>query len=281
MYYFMISAAALLFSLQFVFQNGFRQIEGGGWQNSLKFSLYSAIASVIALMVINGCHLEFSWFSMAVAVAYSLMGVVLSYCSIKALEYANLSVYSVFSMIGGMTLPFGYGVLCGESVGIAQWICFVLIAVSVTLSIQKGEQSRKAIKYYIAVFILNGSSGVISKFHQSYTEICVDSASFLMLSRIFSAVLCTVLLLFTGKKAFAVTKKSMALCAGYSVFNSVGNLLLLIALLYLPASVQYPIVTGGVIVFSTAIELLRHNAVSKRDLVAAAVAFAATVFMAF
>jgi len=78
-----------------------------------------------------------------------------------------------------------------------------------------------------------------------------------------------------------ISRKSFALSAGYSAFNSIGNLLLLIALTKLPASVQYPIVTGGTIVFATVIDLLRKEKVSKREIFATFTAFGASVLMAF
>ena len=53
------------------------------------------------------------------------------------------------------------------------------------------------------------------------------------------------------------------------------------ALLHIPASVQYPIVTGGTIVISTLIGLIRREKITKREILAAVVAFFATVVMAF
>lgn len=66
----------------------------------------------------------------------------------------------------------------------------------------------------------------------------------------------------------------------YSVVNGIGNLLLLIALLYVPASVQYPVVTGGTIVISTLISLIKRDKITKKELMAAGIAFVATCFMA-
>ena len=73
---------------------------------------------------------------------------------IKAFTYANLSVYSVFAMIGGMVLPFVYGIMCGEEFKLIRVVCCVLIAICVTMSINKSEHSGRAIKYYMAVFFL-------------------------------------------------------------------------------------------------------------------------------
>ena len=79
---------------------------------------------------------------------------------------------------------------------------------------------------------------------------------------------------------FSVSRKALLYAGLYSVLNSVGNLLLLIALLNLPASVQYPVVTGGVIIVSTLIVIIRKEKITKKEILAAGVAFIATVLMA-
>jgi len=278
MYILMIAVAAFLFSMQFVFNNGFQRENGSGLAVSLRFSFYTSVWGFLVLLVINRFHLEFTVFSVLVAVVYGLVNIGFSFCSIKAFEYANLSVYSVFSMIGGMALPFAYGLLTGEELKTVRIVCFLLIILSVVMSVEKGERSRKALKYYLGVFCLNGLVGVLSEFHQSQQGMCVDSGSFMMLTMVTTTVLSGLLLLHGG--GFRQNIKSHGFCAGYSVLCSVGNLLLLIALLHLPASVQYPIVTGGVIVFSTVIALARKDTVTRREIFAAGIAFAASVLMA-
>ena len=171
MYFLIVIIAAVMFSLQFVFNDGFRRETDSSWNSSLKFTLYSSFAGLIVLLMINKMHMEVSAFSVVTACVYSLVYISLSYASIKAFEYANLSVYSVFSMIGGMILPFLYGIMCGEEFKTARLVCCLLIALSVIMTIKKGEHSKKATKYYMLVFVLNGLVGVISKFHQSYADI--------------------------------------------------------------------------------------------------------------
>ena len=228
-YYLMIIVSVCLFSTQFLLNNEYRKENGNTFNSSLKFSLYASISGFIALAIINKFHFEISLFSALVAAVYSLVCIALAYSSIKAFTYANLSVYSVFSMIGGMLLPFIYGILCGEEFKLTRIVCCFLIAVCVILSINKAENSGKAFKYYIAVFILNGLVGVISKFHQSFTELCVDSGSFMMLSKIFSVVFSLIFILLQKEKNFSLSKKAGFYTVLYSVVNSVGNLLLLLA----------------------------------------------------
>lgn len=280
MYLSMIILASVMFSFQFVFNNGFRKEEGSDLCASLKFTFYSSAIGIIILFIINKFHIEFSLFSTVVACVYSIVCIALSYVSIKAFAYANLSVYSVFSMIGGMLLPFLYGLMCGEEFKVIRLVCCALITLSVAMSVNGGRESAKAVKYYIMVFILNGLVGVISKFHQSHTELCVDSGSFMIYARMFSVLFCAFLLLTIKGFDFSVTKKAFIYSSVYSALNGVGNLLLLVALLHLPATVQYPVVTGGVIVISTLITLLRREPIQKKEMFAAFIAFVATVFMA-
>ncbi|MBQ4516493.1 MAG: hypothetical protein II978_06855 [Clostridia bacterium] len=280
MYYLMITISALLFSLQFMFNNGYSKESVRGWDSSLKFSFYSSITGLVALLFINKFQMNVSLFSVIVAFVYGAVCIALSYSSIKAFQYANLSVYSVFSMIGGMLLPFIYGIMCGEEFKTARLICCVLIVISVAMSVKKGEQGKKAIKYYVEVFILNGMVGVISKFHQMNTGICVDSGSFMILTKIATILISAILLLVMCKTTFLITKKAFAYSAMYSVVNSIGNLMLLIALIHLPASVQYPIVTGGVIIFATIIDIIRKEKLTKKEIISACVAFLSATLMA-
>ena len=276
----MIIIASVMFSFQFMLNDGFGREQGSSWDASLKFSLYTSVSGLVALLIINKLNVEVSVFSALTACVYSLLCIALSYSSIKAFAHANLSIYSVFSMIGGMVLPFLYGIMRGEEFKTIRLVCCILIALAVAMSINKDNHSDKATKYYILVFVLNGLIGVISKFHQSYTDLCVDSGSFMILTKV-AAVLFSLILMFLQKEhIFFVKRRALIYSVIYSVLNSVGNLLLLISLLYLPASVQYPVVTGGVIVFSTLIVIIRKEKITRKEIFAACIAFVATAFMA-
>ena len=280
MYYLLITISALLFSLQFLFNDGFQKENGNTLSATLKFSVYTSVIGCVLLLFTNHLKLEVSVFSLIVSIVYSLIGILLNYASIQAFSYANLSVYSIFAMLGGMVLPFLYGLLKGEDTNLLRIMCCVFITIALFMTISDGKHSGKAVKYYVLVFVLNGMVGVVSSFHQSYGNICVDSSSFLILTKIITTMICIALMLMQSKKDFAVSTKSLLFCGGHSVFNSVGNLFLLISLLHLPTSVQYPIVTGGTIVFSTIIDKLRGISISKKEIFAALVALISSVLMA-
>lgn len=281
LYYILIIIASLLFSLQFVFNSGYEKRSGSSWQSALNFSFYSAAAGWLVVFSINGFSMEISWFSCLVALVYSVAGILYSYASVKSFESANLSMYSMFAMLGGMALPFLFGIVrYGEAVSFWKILGCALIGLALVLQTKKGKGRPQAVKYYFLVFVLNGMFGVLSKLHQMNPVWSVDSSSFLMLSNIWSMIFCVLLKLRSGKGAFRISAPALACCAGYAVFSAVGNLFLLISLNHLPASVQYPIVTGGVIVISTLIACLRKEGVTFREAAAAMIAFLSTALMA-
>ena len=247
-----------------------------------RHSLYKSAVIVVIMLIISGFRVDITLFSFVMAVIYAVSGIAMTVFSMKAFAVANLSVYSVFSMLGGMLLPFVLGVgFYNEELSLFKIICCLLIVVSVLLNIKKGAQDKKAIIYYMAVFVLNGLAGVISKIHQSSDLPHSDSSGFMMLTSLVTVVICAVMLLIKYKTIPVIKGKELLFASGYGVFNGVGNLFLLISLVHLPASVQYPLVTGGVMLFSTLISAIRKEKISKKEYIAAAISFAASVLMAF
>ena len=282
LHYFLVIIATVMFAVQFLFNQKFQQSYGSDTKATLVFSLYkSAVASVI-MLIISGFKITVTPFSFLLATVSAVSGILMLYFSLKAFSVANLSVYSVFSMLGGMILPFLLGVcFYDEKLSVLKVVCCVLIVLAVLLNIQKGENGKKALVYYMAVFVLNGMAGVISKIHQSSGYQITDSTGFTFLINIISVVICAVWLLFKYKKIPIVKGKNLLYSSGYGVLNGVGNLFLLIALANLPASVQYPLVTGGVMVFSTIISILQKEKLTKKDYIATAVSFVASVLIVF
>lgn len=279
-YYLLLIIATILFAFQFFFNQQFQRLRGNTLEASLTFSTYVHIVICIAMLCINGFRWRWSWFSAGMALIRAVMDVTFGYCSIQALACANLSVYSTFSMLGGMLLPFAYGVaFAGESFTLPKFLCCLLISLALFLTVQPGKHSRKSVFYYFAVFTLNGLYGVVAALHQKMPELAVDSQSFSAISSLFTVIIAVGISMIKLKN-FPVLKKPEIKFAGlFGIFCGTGNLLLLIALKQVNASVQYPIVTGGTMVMSTVICLLRKEKLTKRDVVATVIAFAATILI--
>ena len=93
--------------------------------------------------------------------------------------------------------------------------------------------------------------------------------------------ICLVYHLVKNKKFPVLPIKEVGNLGCYAACSGIGNLLCLIALKTLDASVQYPIITGGVMVFSTIISIIRKEKPSVRTLISTAIAFISTVLIMF
>ncbi len=280
--YALVFSATILFALQFLFNQKFEKERGSDVRSALEFTLYKNIIIVVIMLVISCFKIKFTPFSAALSAIYALVCILMTYFSMKAFAVANLSVYSVFSMLGGMLLPFLLGVgFYDEKLTVFKIVCCALIMVSVLLNIKGGKQSKKAFLYYMAVFVLNGGVGIISKIHQSSYYEHTDSEGFMFMSSLAGILISAAWLLIRYKKIPMIKGKSLLYASGYGIFNGLGNWFLLISLINLPASVQYPLVTGGVMVFSTIISAARKEKLTVTDYISAAISFAASVLMAF
>ena len=282
LYYFLVIIATVMFAVQFLFNQKFQQSYGSDTKATFVFTFYKSAVAAIIMFVISGFKITVTPFSFLLAFISAVSGILMLYFSLKAFSVANLSVYSVFSMLGGMILPFLLGVcFYDEKLTVLKCVCCVLIILAVLLNVQKGQNGKKALLYYMAVFVLNGMAGVISKIHQSSGYPITDSTGFTLLINLISVVICAIYLLIKCKKIPVVKGKNLLYSSGYGVLNGVGNLFLLIALSNLPASVQYPLVTGGVMVFSTIISILQKEKLTEKDYIATAVSFIASVLIVF
>ena len=77
------------------------------------------------------------------ALAHSVLCILCAYACLKALATANLSVYSIFMMLGGMLLPFSFGILfLDEPLTAGKIACVIFILLSLLLTLEKGGGSK-------------------------------------------------------------------------------------------------------------------------------------------
>ena len=90
-----------------------------------------------------------------------------------------------------------------------------------------------------------------------------------------TALFSGVILLFAVRKSpIKLNAKAVVSMAGNGILNRVANFLLLLSLAYLPASVQYPMITGGVMIVSTIIGYFTPNKPKAREWISLALSFA-------
>ena len=145
--YIFVIIADLLFALQFLFNQQFRKRNGDGLDQTFTFSMFTNGISFLLLFIINGFTLQINLISFIIALIYSVVILGYSYSGLKSFATANLSVYSIFAMLGGMIMPFAYDVILNpERFSVSKGACVALIAVATALSFEKGKKNRKNIR---------------------------------------------------------------------------------------------------------------------------------------
>lgn len=156
-YYILTGIAAIMFAFQFLFNKKYQQLEGTSLEAAIIFSCGVQIVKCIIMLAINKFDIEINPFSLFVALLYSTVSIAFTYYSVKAFKTANLSLYSLLAMIGGMLLPFIAGVIIwSEPLTTKKIISCFLIFVSLLLGAEKSAGKKGPLYYYINVFILNG-----------------------------------------------------------------------------------------------------------------------------
>ena len=272
--YTIVGIAVVMFGFTFLFNSQYEKLSGNSIRAILTFTAGSYSVGFLILLIINKFRIEFTLFSVLVAIFTAVNLLLYNFCSIKALGKINLSLYSVFAMLGGMTLPFVAGIVFfDEELTLGKTICFVTIAVSLFLTVEKGK-NKGGLKYYAGVFVFNGMSGVISKFYSVANFNKASEAGYSVQIALCAVVMCLVLLAFNKDEKLKLNIKSAGCIAGNGILGNIANFLLLLGLQKLPASAQYPFVTGGVMIVSTVICFFTPNKPKKREIAAVALSFA-------
>lgn len=292
MYIALIILATFMFSVQFVFNDLYQRGEGATVVTAMLFSAITGLAGCVMLVLTNADVFQYSFFSMGLAFLSAAKNVLSAYISIIVLSRANLSVYSLYSMLGGMLLPFAYAIAFeGEVFTWQKGVCAALIMIALLLGTKGKESSEREkqlhgspLPWYLGVFVMNGLSGVFSTIHQKAGEIAVSASAYSLMEKGWGLIICAAVLLVCRMHGQSIRLlhpvRSTASSVGFGVITTIANLILLIALLHVDASVQYPIVTGGVIVLSLMWDWILGKKPNRYAVLAAAISFGGLLFLA-
>ena len=307
-YYLYLLGAVVLMALQFSVNKFYQSKNGSGIMTSLLYTTLSGLATGAIFFCINDFSLQVTPFSFICAVGIAALCLGYSLLGFKIFSIGNFAVFTMFLMLGGMLLPFLYGlVFLGDAQTLSplSLICRIagvlLLIVSMafpTLGKSDADQNhdRKKKVLFIAlcllVFFMNGFVSILSKLHQIEAVYpTTDNNSFVFLTNtingMFSAAALFGMTLIKkeGPKLNAAFKPWMLAAAiiVYALCNGLSYLLqLLAAASTMPASVQYPMMTGGSIVLTAfAGVVFFKEKPTKRALIGTVLAFAATFLFLF
>ena len=287
-YYALIMLSVAMFGGGFALQDVYRKKRGSGLKISMESAFIGALAGLVVLLIVNGFSFEITGFTLLMAFLSAVNGIAFTFCAFKSLDYINLSLFSLFSMLGGMALPFFQGILFyNEGITLAKCLCVAFICAALALTVEKGDKKKGAI-FYIGIFALNGMAGVLSKLFTASALPKVSAAGYsiwiALCTVVLSGIAWAILALIDKRKTIQSeeleikpTKKliwqSYGVGALYGAINKIANFFLVIALAHVDASVQYPMVTGGTMIVSTIICFFGEKKPSKKEIASVLLAF--------
>ena len=282
-YYVMILIATVLLAVDFALSKLYQSKMGTSSKAGLLFNGCNGLITAVIFWALNGFTFSCTWFSAVVAVVMSALAVFYSIIGFRVLRMGSMSLYTVFLMTGGMVLPYVYGLIfLNEPISVLRVLGLGVIVCAVVLS-NGGKQvtTGKLILFCVAVFVLNGVISILSKTHQITELPTVNAKEYVMLTGLAKFVMCPIAYLFTGKEKPEFTAKRFGrivpLIALSALVSGSSYLLQLIGASELPASVLYPCVTGGSIIFSTIAGMIFfREKLSLKQILAVALCFVGT-----
>ena len=175
-YYVLLFCSALIFSSQFLITKQYQRRNGTGFLGSVKLSLF-AYFTIAVFFFVKGCittgslNFGFSWFTLLMTLCIAVVSLACVYMGIKVLKVGDMSIYSVFMMLGSLVLPSIVGlVFYKEEMSWLKAIALILMIFAIIFSvssIDKKKLTLKAILYYVGIFVMNGMIGVLFTIHQN------------------------------------------------------------------------------------------------------------------
>lgn len=275
LYYLIVILAVIMFGGNFALNDSYRALRSSSLESILESNFFGALAGLITLLVIGGLTVEATAFTLLMAFLDAVNGLTFTWFAFKALDRVNLSLFSLFSTLGGMLLPSFHGILFyGEPITVAKAVCVALVTAALGVSVSGGTGKKGGI-YYAGVFVFNGIPGILAKIYTTapYPKVSENGYSFWITA--FAVLVSGLLwlLLCSRRRTPGFGWKALTISSASGVLNRVANFLLVVSLVHLDASVQSPMVTGGVIIVSTLICVFRGIKPSRKELLSVLIAF--------
>ncbi len=280
--YLLLILADILLALYFAATKVYQKRAGTALYTGLLFNAALGFFRALLFFAVNGFKCPLTPFSVAIAAAMSVLCIAYTCLGFLIMERDDMTLYTVFLMTGGMAVPYIWGLIfLGEPFSVLRTLGLLLIALAIVIMNTGSKRpDKKTVLLCLAVFFLNGFVSVISKEHQIAAG-AVSSSEFVILDGAAKMILCPLALLFVKKpqeKTEGLSPKMLALTALSAALGGISYFLQLKGAINLPATVLYPFVTGGSIIFTAlAGRVFFGEKPKKRTLIGIALCFLGTV----
>lgn len=263
-YYLLMIFATLLLAVEFSLQKLYQRQCGTSPRAGLTFNAISGLVSAVIFFAVSGFRLDAPLYAVMMALCMSLCLVGYTLLGFRVLKAGNMALYTMFLMTGGMTVPYVWGlVFLDEPFRILRLLGLLVIIAAIILSNLGTKRSNmKILLLCFIIFFLNGGCSVSSKLSQTENPYGIVSPTvFVCLTGMLRFALCGIALLLTKKSDDRVKQpitflKILPIIVGAATVNGIFAVLELVGAANLPATVLYPIVSGGSIIFSTLADTL-------------------------
>lgn len=268
--YFILAVSIILYSFQSISLKAYQKEAGQKIRQSLLLMFIANILMAVIFLCVNKFRLKFGIYTAVFGLIFAILNIGTNISFIKAIGAGSVSVATLFLLLGSVILPFIYGVgFLNEKLNMLKIIAVLILCLSfVPLLFEDKIKKISNWKYYIFCilsFCGNGLISVTEKMQQLYNN-GNEIIEFLVFSSICTAVISAVIIIIskiTNNKdtKLYISGKSLTSTACYGLCTGGGNLLLLyvLSLKKIPVSIQFPLVSGGIVILTSVLASLIYK----------------------
>ena len=302
--YIIISLAVVCFAGQFAFTKLYESTVKQNMISLLVMLIFTSLTGMILYLCVGKFQIQFSAVTLLWAAILAIIMIPYYIVSIYVMSLGSLAIYSMFMMLGGMLVPFFYGIIfldekitVGKIIGTALLSLFIIMQALSASSNDESDSAKSPTKrkylfflLCLLIFFINGLTGVVAKAHQMSNG-SADEISFTVISCALTLIFSLILFAFFSLKNRSEIKEQITLSLrlkpiyimlliGAATYT--GNFLHLKAASHVPASIQFPLVSGGVILLSALVSaFIFKEKSSAKEWISITGAFLSTFLFAF
>lgn len=259
--YLMLILSTIVMAADFCLDKQYQRNSGTSMRAGLRYNIIWGMLVTVIFCVINSFYTgnlipNITPFSFIMASVFAFCVVAYKVIGLKILKKGGVSLYTMFLMTGGMIVPYIYGlVFLKENFEILHLIGLLIVITAVIMAYYGSISfSRKLLILCVVVFFINGCTSVITKVHQIETvKPVVSSMELLIISSFMRSVLSIIAYPFAVKSDNDKAKmhsSAIIIITISALICGISNMINFTYAKTVPATVIYPIITGGTILFS-------------------------------
>ncbi len=275
----LLFVAAILLAFQFACNKKYQLAEGVSFNAGLYFNVICGFVTGVLFFCLSGFRLNFTLIGVCMALLSCASCVTYGLLGFKVMEKENMSSYTFFLMTGGMILPFVWGlVFLEETFTVLRLAGLVVLTVAIFLTNGGIRSGRRTQILLIAIFILNGITSISNKMHQIDAN-AMDTTQFICLTGFMQCIASAIALIVKNRgipklKCKPTSYLWIVLAVAFSGLSSTFQLN---GAKEIMATVLYPIITGGTIIFTALVGMLVFKEkITKRSVIGLLLCLAGT-----